>query len=79
MSWNLRGEAPPAQDARGSAGAPGGAAGPQRGGGFGGRGGPQQGPLVAPGRYRAALGTLTGETVTPLGQPQVFTVVQIQQ
>ena len=49
------------------------------GGGFGGRGGPPQGPLVAPGRYRATLGKLIGDTVTPIGPPQSFTVVQIAQ
>ena len=43
-------------------------------GGFGGRG--NQGALVTPGRYRATLGRQVGETVTPLGQPQVFQVVQ---
>jgi photosystem II stability/assembly factor-like uncharacterized protein len=80
VAWNLRADVP--QGARGGAGAPGGAAGGQRGGGgggFGGRGGQPQGALVSPGRYRAVLGKLTGETVTPLGQPQTFTVVQIPQ
>ena len=37
--------------------------------GIRGRGGPQA-PLVAPGRYRATLGRLTGETVTPIGSAQ---------
>ena len=44
--------------------------------GFGGRGGPQ-GALVAPGRYRATLGRLTGETVTPIGSAQSFQVIAL--
>src|SRR5262249_43520565 len=71
VAWNLRGDPPPAssnpQQGRGF------------GGGFGGRGGPPQGPLVASGRYRATLGKLVGDTVTPIGSPQPFTVVQIAQ
>ncbi|HET7216600.1 MAG TPA: hypothetical protein VFJ02_01070 [Vicinamibacterales bacterium] len=70
-AWNLRGDppagAPPA--GRGGAG---------RGGGFGGRGG-NQGPLVEPGRYRATLGKLVGDIVTPIGTPQTFAVVQVAQ
>ena len=71
-AWNLRADPPaPAANA------------PQPGarGGFGGggRGGPPQGPLVAPGRYRATLGKQVGDTVTPLGPSQSFTVVQILQ
>lgn len=67
-AWNLRADvaAPPA----GGAAAP---AVPT----FGGRGG-NQGVLVTPGRYRATLGKQVGETVTPIGQPQVFQVVQVQ-
>jgi len=42
----------------------------------GGRGGPQ-GPLVAPGRYRATLGRQSGETVTPIGNAQSFQVVAL--
>ncbi len=64
VTWNLRGEAPAGQG-RGA------------GRGAGGRGGAAQGPLVAPGRYRASLGSLSGETVTPLGQPQAFQVVPL--
>ena len=41
-----------------------------------GRGGPQ-GALVAPGRYRATLGRLTGETLTPMGSAQSFQVVAL--
>ena len=67
VAWNLRSDPPP------------GGANQGQGRGFGGRGGPPQGPLVAPGRYRAALGKLVGDTVTPIGSPQPFTVVQIAQ
>lgn len=67
VAWNLRGDPPP----------PG--TNPAQGRGFGGRGGPPQGPLVAPGRYRATLGKLVGETVTAIGPSQSFTVVQIAQ
>jgi photosystem II stability/assembly factor-like uncharacterized protein len=45
----------------------------------GGQGAPRQGPVVAPGRYRAQLGTLTGDTVTAVGPEQSFTVVRIPQ
>ena len=44
---------------------------------FGGRGGPPQGPLVSPGRYKATLGSLAGEVVTPFGEPQSFLVVPL--
>lgn len=68
VAWNLRSDpAPNANQGQG------------RGGGFGGRGGPPQGPLVAPGRYRATLNKQVGDTVTPIGSPQSFTVVQIAQ
>jgi hypothetical protein len=70
VAWNLRSDPPPA----------GSAAGQGRGaGGFGGRGGPPQGPLVAPGRYRATLGKLVGDSVTALGPSQSFTVIAIAQ
>ena len=71
VAWNLRSDPPPpgTNQGRGFGG----------GGGFGGRGGPPQGPLVAAGRYRATLGKLVGDTVTPIGSPQSFTVVQIAQ
>ena len=48
----------------------------------GGRGfgrGAQLGPLVTPGRYRATLGRMSGDIVTPIGQPQAFGVVNIEQ
>jgi hypothetical protein len=44
-------------------------------GGFG-RGGA---PLVPAGRYKATLGKLVGDLVTPIGAPQTFRVVQISQ
>jgi len=44
---------------------------------FGGRGGPPQGPPVGPGRYRATLGRLVGETLTAIGEPQTFQVVPL--
>ncbi|HET9013329.1 MAG TPA: hypothetical protein VFN38_16005, partial [Gemmatimonadaceae bacterium] len=77
VAWDLRGEVPPA--------APGGAAAAGRGGRGGetleaaqffGRG-RQGGPPSAPGRYRATLGKLTGDTVTPIGQPQTFLIVPL--
>jgi len=73
IAWNLRSDPPPPGANQGRGGFGGG------GGGFGGRGGPPQGPLVSPGRYRATLGTLVGDTVTAIGPPQSFTVVQIAQ
>jgi hypothetical protein len=72
VAWNLRSD-PPAPSATATQAGRGGR------GGFGGRGGPPQGPLVTPGRYRATLGKLAGDTVTPLGASQAFTVVQIPQ
>jgi photosystem II stability/assembly factor-like uncharacterized protein len=65
--WNLRvdpGSAAPASPAAQSSAASG-------------RGGLQP-TLAAPGRYRATLGSMVGDTVTPLGPSQTFTVVQIQ-
>ena len=71
IAWNLRTDPPAAPAGGAGRGAPAG-----RGGfaGFGGRG--NQPPLVEPGRYRATLGRLVGDIVTPIGQPQTFTVVQ---
>jgi hypothetical protein len=71
VAWNLRSD-PPAASANV----------PQRGrgaGGLAGRGGPALGPLVDAGRYRASLGKQVGDTVTPIGPSQSFTVVQIPQ
>ncbi len=72
--WNLRTDpAPPAANAPAGRGAA-----PGAGGGRGGRGGAQA-PLVTPGRYRATLGRMVGETVTPIGPTQTFSVVPIDQ
>ena len=68
VTWNLRAD-PPAQAATPQGGR-GGAGGGQ--GGFGGRG--NLAALVAAGRYSATLGKKVGETVTPIGTPQVFRV-----
>ena len=74
VAWDLRGEAPPpaAGQTEGERGGAGAAAAPQ----FGGRGRPG-GPAATPGRYRATLGKQTGDTVTPIGQPQAFFVVPL--
>jgi hypothetical protein len=79
VAWNLRGDPPPpgAADAQGGRGGRGGQGG-GGGGGRGGRGG-NQGPLVEPGRYRATLGKMVGDIVTPIGSPQSFGVVQLPQ
>ena len=71
VAWNLRGD-PPAP-VSGTAGGPG-----QAGGGIGGFGRGQVPPVPA-GRYRAALGTLVGDKVTPIGEPQAFLVTVIPQ
>jgi photosystem II stability/assembly factor-like uncharacterized protein len=67
--WNLRAQ-PPGTPAPG-AGRGG------RGGGFGGRG--NQPPFAEPGRYRATLGKIVGDIVTPIGTPQPFSIVRIAQ
>jgi photosystem II stability/assembly factor-like uncharacterized protein len=87
-TWNLRAD-PAGSEGRGAGGRGGaagaGAAGAAGGGeaaadpqpqGGGGRGG-LQGPLVAPGRYRATLERLTGESVTALGSAQSFQVIAL--
>ena len=71
VAWNLRGD-PPAPTS-GTAGGPG-----QAAGGFGGFGRGQVPPVPA-GRYRATLGTLAGDKVTPIGAPQSFQVFVIPQ
>ena len=68
IAWNLRGEAPPPNP-----NAP-----AQFGGGFGGGRGGNLGPVVAPGRYRATIARLAGEKITPVGQPQSFSVLPIE-
>jgi photosystem II stability/assembly factor-like uncharacterized protein len=72
IAWNLRGD-PPAAPAGGGRGAGGAQEQPQ----FGGRGGPPQGPVVAPGRYRATLAKLDGDKATPIGEAQTFMVVPL--
>ncbi len=83
VAWDLRGEppAPPATtEAGGESGGRGG-----RGGGAGGdqdtpqvgRGQARQGPLVTPGRYKASIGRVTGDTFSAIGDPQTFLVVPL--
>jgi hypothetical protein len=74
IAWDLRGEAPATQG--GARGARGGAETPPEGAGFGGRG-RQNGPPATPGRYKATIGKLVGDIVTPDGQPQSFLVVPL--
>jgi photosystem II stability/assembly factor-like uncharacterized protein len=83
VMWNLRGE-PPAGGGRGGGGAGRGGASDTAGGAggdeqpaFAGFGRGNQAPLVAPGRYRATLGRLTGDTVTPIGQAQTFVIMPL--
>jgi hypothetical protein len=88
IAWNLRADPPaPAAASQGAQAGPAGGAGGQRGGasgaagsgqGFGFGRGPQA-PLVPTGRYRAVLGKLVGEQVTPIGSPQTFLVMPIEQ
>lgn len=75
VAWDLRGEPPAQQSGRGGRGTGADAAqeAPQA---VGGRG-RQSGPPVANGRYRATIGRLVGDTVTPIGQPQSFSVVPV--
>lgn len=90
IAWDLRGEAPQARQTtdsgaagRGGRGGAGAAAGGEEqeqpalafGGG---RGGPPQGPVVAPGRYRAAIGRLEGDKFTPVGETQSFQVIPLR-
>jgi photosystem II stability/assembly factor-like uncharacterized protein len=76
VTWDLRGEMPPAPaGARGGQGA-GGEAPPEAAQAFGGRG-RQGGPPAPAGRYRATIGKLTGDTVIPIGQPQSFLIVPL--
>jgi photosystem II stability/assembly factor-like uncharacterized protein len=77
VAWDLRGETPPAPaGARGGQGGAGGEAPPEAAQAFGGRG-RQGGPPAPAGRYRATIGKLTGDTVTPIGQPQSFLIVPL--
>ena len=80
IAWNLRADPPPpAPGSPGRAGRPRRRSGSGRCGGFGGRGGGPQGPIVEPGRYRATLGKMVGDKITPIGPQQTFAVVQIRQ
>jgi hypothetical protein len=77
IAWDLRGAAPvPAAGARGGADA----AGRGRAGSdppaLPGRG-RQGGPPASPGRYRATIEKMSGETATAIGQPQTFVVVPL--
>jgi hypothetical protein len=82
-AWNLRADPAPAEAGRGGRGGVV-AARPadgddaeqeQEAPGFG--RGQAQGQVVAPGRYRATLAKVTGETVTPIGEPRSFAVVPL--
>jgi hypothetical protein len=77
VAWNLRSDPAPAPA---GAEAQGRGAQQQGRGGFpgGGRGG-NQGTLVPAGSYRAVLGRMVGETVTPIGTPQTFAVTPLPQ
>ncbi|HEY7500747.1 MAG TPA: hypothetical protein VH740_19650 [Vicinamibacterales bacterium] len=81
IAWNLRGEAPAGQGGRGG----GRGSAPSEDAeeqdepppAFGGRGGAPQGPAAAPGRYRATIGKMVGDVVTPIGEPQSFQVIPL--
>jgi hypothetical protein len=75
VAWNLTSD-PPARGQGGGRGGRGGADDPDVPA-FQGRGGAPQGPPVASGRYRATLAKLAGESVTPIGEPQSFSVVPL--
>ena len=77
IAWNLRADPPAATQGQGAEAGRGGGGRGGQGGGRGGRGGQPQGPVVEPGRYRATLGSLAGDIVTPIGQPQFFMVVPL--
>jgi photosystem II stability/assembly factor-like uncharacterized protein len=74
VAWDLRGEPPAPQAGRSGRGTTGDAQ--EAAPGFGGRG-RQSGPPVSTGRYRATIGQLSADTVTPIGQPQSFVVVPL--
>jgi hypothetical protein len=76
IAWDLRGEPPAPQTGRGGRGTGATDAGQEAAQAFGGRG-RQSGPPVANGRYRATIEKLTGDAVTPIGQPQSFAVVPL--
>ena len=70
IAWNLRTDPLPVNPADQGRG----------GGGFGGggRGAGNQGTPVAAGRYRATIGRLAGDKVTPVGDPVSFSVLPIE-
>ena len=71
MAWDLRTDAPPpAANGGRSGGAP-----TDQPGGFFGRG--RVGPLVLAGRYKATIGTVTGEAFAQVGSAQSFVVVPL--
>lgn len=72
VAWDLRGE-PPAQQEGGRGR---GENADQEPAQFSGRG-RQTGPLVAMGRYRAAIGKLSGDDFTAIGEPQSFAVIPL--
>ena len=77
IAWDLSAE--PSGQGRGQAGGRGGGAGgdeQQEVPAFG-RGRGQSSPPVPPGRYRATLAKMSGETVTPIGETQSFSVVPL--
>ena len=77
VAWNLRTDRP-AAPAPGTPEAAAAGRGGQGGrGGLGGGRGANQPPLVQPGRYRATLGRMVGDIVTPIGSAQSFGVVHI--
>ncbi|MEZ5319343.1 MAG: hypothetical protein R2752_18225 [Vicinamibacterales bacterium] len=76
-AWNLRELPPPAPGEAAAAGRGGRGGGGRGGGGFGGRGGGRGGDPVPLGRYSAQLVRLSGETATPVGQPQSFYVKEL--
>ena len=76
IAWDLRGDAPAATGG-GARGGAGGDVPPEAGQVAGGRG-RQGGPPASTGRYRATIGKMAGDTVTPIGQPQSFLVVPLE-
>jgi photosystem II stability/assembly factor-like uncharacterized protein len=73
VAWDLHGEPPAMQGGRGGRGGEGGdqETPPQFGRGR------QSGPPMSPGRYRAAIGKLSGENFTAIGNPVSFAVIPL--
>ena len=78
VTWNLRSD-PPAASSSQQGQAQEGRGGGAQSGVLGLGRGAQQTPLVQPGRYRATLGRMAGDQVTPIGPAQTFRVVEIPQ